>query len=207
MIISLHGGNTVRFQTGDMVIAANPSHAPHGQKSPKFGADIVLCSSFLPEHYSVDSVSHSDGSSFVISGPGSYEYHGFTVLAEQLGKSYNDVRQATTTFLFVMDDIRVCVLGSVVARDQLHPDTSDIFSDIDVLVIPIDSENMGDVNNLISFIDPKMIIPVGFWNYADAGIKSFMADHGISGQAPQEKITTKRRDIESMSKSIQLLAI
>jgi hypothetical protein len=207
MIISFHGGNTVRFQTGDMVIAANPSAAPHGQKSQKFGADLALCASFSPEHHSVDVASHGDKDPFVIDGPGSYEYRGYTVIAQQLGKDFGLPAQATTAYAFVMDDIRVCVLGSIVSRDQLHSDTSEVFADTDVLVLPVDGEMMQDVSNLINFIDPKIVIPVGFWSCSDAAIAQFLSEHGMKGQTGEDKITIKKRDIDSLSKSIKLLAL
>lgn len=207
MIISFHGGQTARFQTGDMVIATNPSLAPHGQKNQKFGATMVLCSSFAPVHHAVEVVSHGDADPFVIDGPGSYEYRGYTVVAEQLGREYSDTNQATTAYLFVMDDIRVCVLGSIVGRDQLHPDTSDVFADIDVLLVPIDGEQLPEVHNLITFIDPKIVIPVGFWDYSDAAVAKFLAEHGMKGAEPEDKITIKRRDIESLSKVIKLLSL
>lgn len=207
MIISFHGGQTVRFQTGDMVIATNPSLAPHGYKNQKFGANLALCSSFLPEHHMVDIVSHGEADPFVIDGPGSYEYRGYTVLAEQLGKDFSNSHQSSTAYLFIMDDMRVCVLGSIVGREQLHPDTSEVFSDIDVLILPIDGEQLSEVHNLITFIDPKIVVPVGFWNYSDAAVGVFLGEYGVKNQTPEDKLTIKRRDIDSFSKTIKLLSV
>ncbi len=207
MIISFHGGNTVKFQTGDMVIVSNPSQPPHGQKSQRIGASMVLCSSFAPEHHALGSVTQGDSEPFIIDGPGSYEYHGYTVHGEQLGRESNDTQQSATLYSFTMDDIRVCILGSIVARDELSTETSELFADTDILVLPIDGERLADTHSLMSFIDPHIIVPVGFWNTTDAGLTGFLKEHGIKSDSGEDKITIKRKDVEPLSKSIRLLSL
>ncbi len=206
MIITFHGGQSMRFQVGDMVIGVNPSVPPHGAKAGKFAADLVLCSSFASDHHNVEQMSHGDSQPFVIDGPGAYEYHGYIVRGERLGKSNTSIVDLTTSYQFIMDDMRVCVLGAIIPVSQLNPETSEVFSDVDILVIPVDSESPQDMDALINFIDPKVVLPVNYWDQSDSGVSAFLKNHAYKGDF-SEKYTIKRKDIDSLSKEIICLSI
>ncbi len=205
MIITFHGGQCVRFQTGDAIIATNPSLAPAGSKQQKFGTGMVLCSSFAPDHHALDMLGRGDDEPFVIDGPGTYEYRGITVVGEPLGKS-DSVESVATVYRFTMDDISVCVAGSVLTKDQLNPDASDIFAEPDILIVPISGETVDIAEAFVTFVGPKSVIPVGFWSNDDAHIVRFCKESGFKGD-PVDKITLKSRDITPMSKQIIMLSV
>jgi hypothetical protein len=207
MIITFHGGQTVKFQTGDTVIVANPSLAPAGTKQQKCTAATIICSSFSTDHHMLDMVSGSGGEdAFVVDGPGNFEYRGTTVTGEPLGKPDSGDAGVATVYRFTMDDISVCVVGSVLSKDLLNPDASDLFAEPDILIVPLSGETIDIAEAFITFVGPKMIIPVGYWSADDAHIMRFCKEMGFK-DAPVDKITLKPRDIASMSKQITLLTV
>ena len=206
MIISFHGGQTLRFQTGDIVLGCNPSLPPHGSKVSKFGANIVLCSSFASEHHNTELCERGEDTPFVIDGPGSYEYMAMTFQGEPMGKSSKDMDALSTMYRFTMDDIDVVVCGAVIPKSELNPDGSVIFSEPDILVIPIDAEHTRDIDEFINFTNPKMIIPVNRWSNNDAATMLFLKSHAFHGNA-EPKLTLKKRDIDAMSKNPILLSL
>lgn len=206
MIITFHGGQTVRFQTGESIILANPSQAPAGIRQTSMGAPIVLSSSFSNEHHFTDSVRESgDIETFVIDGPGSYEYQETSISGVSLGLGSSDDELATV-YGFTMDDMRVAVLGSILSKDQINPEVSETCSEVDLLVLPVTAETIHDAVGLVSFFDPHIVIPTGYWKSDEPGLKKFLSDVGTQHEQ-LEKLTIKRRDIDSLSKKLITFSI
>ena len=73
MIITYYGGEFFKVQFGDTTLAFNPISKDSKLKSSRFGADIVLSTTYHSDFNGVEQVSHGDKKPFVISGPGEYE--------------------------------------------------------------------------------------------------------------------------------------
>lgn len=201
MIITFHGGQTVRFQTGESIILANPSQAPAGIRQTSMGSHIVLCSSFSHEHHFTDAVRGStESETFIIDGPGSYEYLETSISGVPLGVGNTDAELAAV-YDFTMDDMRVAVLGSTVSKDIINPEVSEVCSEVDILVLPVTAETLHEAAAMVSFFDPHVVIPTGYWKSDEPTLRKFLADVGTQHEQ-LEKLTVKRRDIEGVSKKL-----
>ena len=69
MIITYLGGEFMRVQFGDTVLAFNPPSRESKLKPTRFGADIALISLNHSDMNGVETVTHGDRKPFVISGP------------------------------------------------------------------------------------------------------------------------------------------
>jgi Beta-lactamase superfamily domain len=205
MIVTFHGGQLVRFQTGDFVIAVNPGVPPVGTKSVKFGSDMVLCASFASDQHNIDAVTYSDREPFVIDGPGQYEYKGYAVLAEPIGTGTSPEHLAVV-YRFEMDGITIAVLGGTVAKEDINPDISELSSEVDIMIVPISGETVAEATRLVHFFDPKVVIPVGFQKKDDAQIALFAKENG-GIKLETEKWTVKRKEIEGWSKQVVLITV
>ena len=76
MIITHHGKQFFKLQTGDRVIALNPIAKESKFKTSGFGADVALITTNHPDYNGSETVTYGDRAPFIISGPGEYELSG-----------------------------------------------------------------------------------------------------------------------------------
>ena len=73
MIISYHGAECFKISQGDITLALNPISKDSKFKPTRFGADITLITTNLPDFNGRDQTSRGDNASFVIGCLGNYE--------------------------------------------------------------------------------------------------------------------------------------
>ena len=73
MIVSSHGGQFVKIQSGDTIVAVNPISKSSKLKSVKFGADVGLISQNTPDYNGREEISFGGKTPFVATGSGEYE--------------------------------------------------------------------------------------------------------------------------------------
>ncbi len=73
MIITHHGKQFFKLQTGDFVIALNPISKDSKFKTNGFGANIAMVSMNAPDYNGADLVAYANKEPFVVRGPGEYE--------------------------------------------------------------------------------------------------------------------------------------
>ena len=96
MIITYHGSEFIKAQTGDVVVAFNPVGRKSTFKESRFGSDIALVSLNHHDFNGVEQLTYKDKEPFVISGPGEYEVHGVFVKG-LLTKSKYDKKDCINT--------------------------------------------------------------------------------------------------------------
>ena len=197
MILTYHGGDFVKAQSGDTIVAVNPISKSSKLKTSKFGADVALISTNDADHNGVEEVTFGTKIPFVASGPGEYEtkdifIKGFTSEGER--------GSINTIYSVLFDGIHLCFLGAIISDDL--KDATEELSDIDILFVPISSLGAEAAEKISTKLEPKLIVPLG----SDAEIKAFLKEAGESAPEKMEKLTIKKKDLEGKEGDIVLLS-
>lgn len=207
MIITYLGGEFVKVQFGDTILAFNPISKDSSLKTSKFGADIVLSSLNHPDMNGVDQVSFGEKKPFAISGPGEYEIRGVFVRGLASESEYDKEKRINTIYTVSLEGMNLCFLGAV-STPELSKETDEGIENVDVLFVPIGGEgvlNPGQAYKLAVSLEPKIIIPV---HYGDVGIKDslkvFLKEAGENPKS-ETKLTLKKKDLDGKEAEVVVL--
>lgn len=200
MIITYFGREHFKLQVGDTTFAINPVSKDGKGKVAKYGADVCLITTNHPDYNGAEQTEHGDKVPFVIRGPGEYEVKdvfikGFgTTTKLKDGKTEKEYQN--TSYVFTFDGIRVTFLGALSA--MLEPAHKEIIDETDVLFIPVGEDgfllNPYDAQKLAVSLEPKLIIPM---DYNEKSLPIFLKEAGSEKVDPVEKLTIKKKDIDS----------
>jgi L-ascorbate metabolism protein UlaG (beta-lactamase superfamily) len=207
MIITYLGGEFVKAQLGDTIIAFNPISKDSSLKTAKFGANIVLSTINHPDMNGVDQVAFGDKTPFSITGPGEYEVGGVFIKGLPSTSNYGGEKSFNTIYMVSLENMNICFLGAL-GDINLPTDTDEAIDDVDILFVPIGGEGVLDsaqAYKLAVSISPKVIIPI---HYGDIGnkdaLKTFLKEAGES-PTPMSKLTLKKKDLEGKEAEIIVL--
>ena len=210
MIITYYGNQFFKIAQGDTVLAINPpsKDSKNGKDAAKFGSVLALSTTNHPDYNGFDRVTHGDTVPFTISGPGEYEHSGVVVKGAGTtttidGKEYN-----TAIYSFVFEDTRIGFLGPI-DRPLLAAELA-VLAGTDILFVPIGGEGVltpAMANKVAVAIEPKIIIPMDYSNgrMKDA-MKIFLKETSNGNIEPIEKLTIRRKEIESKEGDVIVLA-
>lgn len=209
MIITYLGGESVKIQFGDTILAFNPISKDSKLKASKFGADIVLSSINHPDMNGVDQVSFGDKKPFVVSGPGEYEIKGIFIKGLLSDSGYDGEKFNNTIYTVGLEGMNICHLGAL-NTTELRKETDEAIDEVDVLFVPIGGEGVLDpakAYKLAVSIGPKIIIPI---HYGDVGnkdaLKTFLKEAGES-PTPLPKLTLKKKDLDGKQAEVVVLQV
>ncbi len=195
MIITHHGKQFFKLQTGDRVIALNPIAKDSKFKVSGFGADVALITRNHVDYNGVDTVTYGDRVPFVIDGPGEYEVSG-TMFRGFIGKGADDSINAV--YYFDFDDIKICYLGALY-EGVLSPEAREAIDAVDILFIPIGGKTVMDPEiaaKLARTLEPRMIIPMDYGSDQNPGaLDTFIKSVGAKSSDSIEKLTLKLKDL------------
>jgi hypothetical protein len=207
MIITYLGGEFVKVQFGDTVIAFNPISKDSSLKSAKFGADVVFSSLNHEDMNGVDQLSFGEKKPFVISGPGEYEVKGIFIKGLPGVSMYGGEKRINTIYTLSLEGMNICHLGAQ-SDVTLQKETDEAIGEVDILFVPIGGDGVLDPQSaykLAVTIEPKLIIPV---HYGDIGgkdaLKTFLKEAG-ENPAPVPKLTLKKKDLEGKEAEVVVL--
>lgn len=208
MIISYLGGDFVKVQFADMVIAVNPPSKDSRLAGARFGADVALVSVNQSDMNGVETVFHGDRRPFVISGPGAYEIKGVVIKGFPTELSGGGEKHINTVYTVALEGMTLCFLGAL-SGVQLPPALKEELDDIDVLFLPIGGEGVlsaVEAYKLSVAMEPRLIIPVHFSGVGEKdALKHFLKEAGEEKSAAQEKLTLKKKDLEGKEGEIVVL--
>lgn len=208
MIITYHGGEFVKIQQGDLVIAFNPPAKGSKLSGPRFGADIVCITTNHPDMNGIESVTRKEKQPFAITGPGEYEVAGLFIEGFAGESMYDKKERVNTIYTLEVDNMRIGFLGAISGKD-ISPAIKEKMGDIDILFVPIggiDVLDPQDAYQLAVKREPKIIIPIHYGSIGEKdALKKFLKEGGSEGEKPVEKLTIKRKDIDSNSGDIVVL--
>lgn len=198
MILTYHGGNFIKAQSGDTIVAVNPISKSSKLKTTKFGADVALISENNPDMNGVEEVTFGNKQPFVANGPGEYEVKDIFIK----GFFSNGGAKTNTIYSVLFDGIHLCFL-SALKEDTLSDEAVESLTDIDILFVPVgDTLTPAKAYKLAVSLEPKLIIPLG----VEASIKTFLKEAGETAAEKTEKLTLKKKDLEGKEGDIIILS-
>ena len=207
MIITYLGGEFVKVQFGDTVVAFNPVSKDSSLKTSKFGADVVLSSINHEDMNGVDQISFGEKKPFVITGPGEYETKGIFIKGLPSESGYGGEKRINTVYTLSLEGMNICFLGAL-NTPELPKETDEAIDEVDILFVPIGGDGVLDsakAYKLAVSIEPKIIIPI---HYGDMGtkeaLKNFLKEAG-ENPAPVPKLTLKKKDLEGKEAEVVVL--
>ena len=207
MIITYLGGEFVKVQFGETILAFNPISKDSKLKTSKFGADIVLSSLNHPDMNGIDQVSFGEKKPFVVSGPGEYEVKGVFIKGLASTSEYDNEKRINTIFTVTLEGMNICFLGAV-NTPELPKETDEGIEDVDILFVPIGGEgvlNSAQAYKLAVSIGPKIIIPMHYGSLGSKdALKAFFKEAGETPK-PESKLTLKKKDLEGKEADVVVL--
>lgn len=207
MIITYYGAQFFKVQFGDITLAFNPISKDSKLKPSRFGADIVLSTTFHPDFNGYEQVSHGDKKPFIISGPGEYEVNGVFIKGLPSESRYGGDDLINTIYTVSLENMNICFLGAI-NNHELKSETIEALDDIDILFVPIGGDGVLDpvkAYKLAVSLGTKIIIPM---HYGDIGIKdalkTFLKEAGENPKS-ESKLTLKKKDLEGKEGDVFLL--
>jgi L-ascorbate metabolism protein UlaG (beta-lactamase superfamily) len=207
MIISYLGGEFVKVQFGDITLAFNPISKDSELKQSRFGADIVLVSTYHKDMNGIEQVSHGEKKPFAVTGPGEYEIRGVFIKGLPSETKYGGESLINTIYTVSLENMNICFLGGL-SNSELKAETIEALDDIDILFVPIGGEGVlepGKAYKLAVSLGAKIIIPI---HYGDVGnkdaLKVFLKE---AGENPESiaKLTLKKKDLDGKDGDVIVL--
>ncbi len=207
MIITYYGGEFFKVQFGDTTLAFNPISKESKLKSSRFGADIVLSTTYHEDFNGVDQVTHGEKKPFVISGPGEYEVKEVFIKGLPSESKYGGKDLINTIYTVSLENMNICFLGAN-SSAELKNETVEALDEIDILFVPIGGDGVLDpakAYKLAVSLEPKIIIPMHFGDVGEKdALKVFLKEAGENPKS-EPKLTLKKKDLEGKEGDIVLL--
>lgn len=208
MIINYLGGEFVKIQFGDTILAFNPVSKDSNLRTAKFGADIVLSTLNHPDMNGIDQVSFGDKKPFIVSGPGEYEVKGVFIKGMASESEYGgEGKRINTMYSVALEGMNICFLGALNTQ-ELPKETDEGMDGVDILFVPIGGEGVltpAQAYKLAVEIGPKIMIPI---HYGEMGVKDalkqFLKEAGENPK-PESKLTLKKKDLEGRDADVVVL--
>ena len=195
MIITHHGKQFFKLQTGNQVIALNPIAKDSQFKTSGFGADIALISTNHPDYNGVDTVVYGDRVPMVVKGPGEYEISDIMIRG-YASKGYDE--RINTIYYFSFDGINICYLGGLY-EGTVPTEAREAIDSVDILFVPIGGKtviNAETAAKLARTFEAKMVIPMDYGpDQEKDALKTFLKEIGGKQGDTVEKLTLKAKDL------------
>jgi L-ascorbate metabolism protein UlaG (beta-lactamase superfamily) len=205
MVISYAGGECFKVSQGDLTLAFNPPDKSSKIASSKFGADVALVSLNHEDFNGVQNASFGEREPFVIDGPGEYEVKGVAVRGFGTQTTYEKRPAINTVYTVALEGITLCFLGAL-GDATLPPSAKQELDDIDVLFLPVGGGEVlehAPAYKLAVQLGPKVIIPM---HYEEKSLKAFLKEAGAEGTKAEERLTIKKKDLESKDAEVVVLS-
>ncbi|MBN2094027.1 MAG: MBL fold metallo-hydrolase [Candidatus Zambryskibacteria bacterium] len=218
MVISYNGVQSFKVQFGDTVLAFDPiskeSRLVGGQtklRASNFGADIALISLNHPDMNGIDQVNRGDKQAFIINGPGEYEIQGIFIKGLPSISNYDlpmkadGKKRINTIYTINLENMNLCFLGAL-NNTELSKETKSGIDGIDILFVPISGNGVLSASEAYKFavsLEPSIIIPM---NFNEDSLKAFIKEGGDEEVQRTDKLTIKKKDLESKEGEIIVLS-
>lgn len=211
MVITYLGGEFIKIQFGDTVLAFNPISKDSSLKPSKFGANIVLSSINHEDMNGFDQVTFGEKKPFIVNGPGEYEIggifvRGFVSDSYYGGTGESKEKRINTIFTVNLEGMNMCYLGALAG--SLPKEADEAIDDVDILFVPIGGEGVlepAEAYRLAVEIGPKIVIPIHYGNIGGKeALKIFTKEAG-ENPSGVSKLTLKKKDLEGKDAEVVIL--
>lgn len=210
MIITFHGGETIKIQHGDTTVAFNPPSKKSKISATSFGSDIVLISANHPDFNGVETATRKDKEPFVVKGPGEYEINGMFIRGFKTLTNYGGEQKINTIYSLTIDGMNVAYLGAL-DQTELEGEIKEELGQADILFVPIGGDGVlspSDAYKMAVKREPAIIIPIHYGEIGEKdSLKNFLKEGGQEDTKPVEKLTLKKKDLEGKEGDIVVLKV
>jgi L-ascorbate metabolism protein UlaG (beta-lactamase superfamily) len=206
MIITHHGGQCFKVSFGDTTLAFDPISKKSKLSPVKFGSDIAFVSLNHPNFNGTDQVAHGTRAPFVVEGPGEYEIGEVTARGYGVETTYDKEKRINTIYQVVLEGMNIVFLGAL-TDPEIDPKILGELGNIDILFVPIGGGDVLEVpqaSKLAVKLEAKLIIPM---HYDAQALKAFLKEESSEEVKPVDKLTIKKKDLETFEGEIVVLAI
>jgi len=191
---------------GEVVIVTDPFENEGSLKLPRnLTADVVVTSHDHPRHRNLEGVA---GDPFIIDGPGEFEVKDAFVTGVS---TYHDMVEGkekgrNTMFYITLNDLHLVFLGDL--KHPLEEKHLADFHDIDVLFVPVGGGDVLDAKQaaeIVSQLEPRVIIPMHYGDGAAAGVEAFLKAMAVSKPEVLPKFKLSAKDLPQGETKIVLL--
>lgn len=155
---------------------------------PKLKVDIITTTDHSDD--TANNLSRLQGEPMIIKNPGEYESHGIFVYGIPAGGE-------KSLFVIEAEGIR---LGHAGLYPQELTDTQlEIFEGVDILFLPITTDNKKLVSGMVSQVQPRIVIPIMHTSpkvkMKLATLDDFAKELGVKDTTGEKKVIIKQKDL------------
>lgn len=209
MIISHHKGEFIKVSFGDTTLAFNPISKDSTLPPTRFGADIAFVSLNTAEFNGVDEVTRTGKAPFLVQGPGEYEIQGVFVKGFPSKSEYSERVSINTIYAVRLEDMNIVYLGAL-SEKKIDLAAVEDMDSVDILFVPIGGGGVLDAaaaHSLAVALEARVVIPIHYDGIGEKdALKTFLQEGGAEGLKPVDKLTIKKKDVETKTGEIVVLA-
>lgn len=187
MHITWHGFSCIKIQTQDSILLLNP-YQDSGISMPKLKADIVVMTD--PNNEQCNNVTRLQGEPIIVSNAGEYEIQNIFIYGLPAAKQQ-------TLYVLEAEGMKIAHLGT--SLTSLSNEQLEVMEGIDVLFLPIHGSNAAQRSDVISAIEPRVIIPI---QYQTPKVKPpldsidvFIKEMGVKDSVGDKKVILKAKEL------------
>ncbi|MCL6510059.1 MAG: MBL fold metallo-hydrolase [Anaerolineae bacterium] len=207
MEITWYGQSCFRMtERATLAVVTDPFSAGAGLEPPKLKADVVTISRDDPRHNNINAVIGAQrGDVRKITGPGEYEIGGVFITGIAMRPEKKGADQKCTVYAFNFDGLTVAHLGGlsfIPTQSQI-----DALETVDVLLVPIggdDELNAAQASEVISMVEPSIVIPMGYGAKNKESLNKFLKEMGLTSPKTQELLKVTRSGLPEDTQVILL---
>ncbi len=204
MIITYYGNHYLKVSQGDTVLSINPpsKDSKRKEKTPRFGASIVLCSNHHVDYAGLDQNNYGDQVPLVIDGPGDYESKEILIKGIGTKTVIENKEYINTTYSLLVEGVSICVLGPL--SETLKASEKGQIGSTEILFVSLREDTLSpqELHKLAVSFEPNIIIPV---DYTEKTLSVFLKEAGNTAPETVDKLTLKKKDIYSKQAEIILI--
>ncbi len=198
MEITWYGQSCFRMtERATLAVVTDPFDDSVGMEPPKLKADVVTISrTDDAKANNVNAIIGAQrGDVRKIVGPGEYEIGGVVITGVAM-KADKKSTEKTTVYAFNFDGLTVAHLGGlafVPTQSQI-----DALETVDVLLVPVGGEgelNASQASEVISMIEPSIVVPMGIGAKRTEALGKFLKEMGISSPKTQESLKVTKSQL------------
>jgi L-ascorbate metabolism protein UlaG (beta-lactamase superfamily) len=191
------GHGCFRLRGRDATVVTDPAPPTTGYRISRLAADIVTISRDQAESSYQQAIT---GEPKVIKGPGEYEIAGVLMTGVRTDDEVPRDGPRNVAYVFDLDDIRICHLGSLSKRPAA--DEVEALSALDVLLIPVGGGGALGARaaaETVSLLEPKIVIPMRYKTEVSLGelepVDTFLKEMGVEAKPPEARLTVTKSNL------------
>ncbi|MEI8223552.1 MAG: MBL fold metallo-hydrolase [bacterium] len=208
MIITHHGKQFFKLQTGDFVIALNPISKESKFKTNGFGANIAMITTDYVDYNGAELVDYAGKTPFVIKSPGEYEVSDIMIQGFISKGTDGKTDLINSIYYFEFDGIKILYLGAMY-QSELSVEVRQSIGDVDMLFVPIGGKTVLSpeaAHKIAVSFGPKVIIPMDYGaDQEKDALKSFLKESGAEKVSPLDKLTVKSKDLSGKEQEVMVI--